>query len=210
MNLDSGERARLAASILAHLQGGIPGSTAVLRGSLAGREADQYSDIDVLWTVPNEAFAKAVAEVGAVLARVDPVESLRSDPAFHREAWRRLIFARFVDVPLFWRLDLDVVAQSPDEQDADHSAPQPADADWSRTESALMNAVAAVKAHLRGDDGRARQVLLPGYWRVGLEPRDLPLQNQIMGLVEGITRMDPGVGDLARRVKMLVLEGFEE
>jgi hypothetical protein len=39
---------------------------------------------------------------------VRPVDSVRSDPGFHRSDRRRLLFVRFTGVPPFWRLDLDV------------------------------------------------------------------------------------------------------
>lgn len=205
--LDPVLRNQLAERVPRCLESAVSGSTARLRGSLATGNADPYSDIDILWVVPNRAFPLLTDAVGRVLAQIRPVESLRSDPTV-RSSGRRLFFARFEDVPLFWRLDLEVVPASgcaahedgSDDQDGSH---------WSRTESALMNAVAAVKAHLRGDDNRAQEVLLPGYARVALAPPGRSLKDQIQGLVEGICRIDPGIDDLSRRVEHLVAEAFE-
>jgi len=205
--LDPVLRNQLAERVPRCLESGVSGSTARLRGSIATGNADPYSDIDILWLVPNRAFPLLTDAVGRVLAQVRPVESLRSDPTA-RSSGRRLFFARFKDVPLFWRLDLEVVPVSgcvahedgSDDQDSNH---------WSRTESALMNAVAAVKAHLRGDDNRAQEVLLPGYARVASEPPGLSLKDQIQGLVAGIREIDPGIGELLRRVEDLVVEAFE-
>lgn len=205
--LDPVLRDQLAERLPRCLESAVSGSIAQLRGSIATGTADPYSDIDILWVVPNRAFPLLTDAVRRVLAQVRPVESLRSDPTA-RSSGRRLFFASFEDVPFFWRLDLEVVPASgcaahedgSDDQDGSH---------WSRTEGALMNAVAAVNAHLRGDDNRAQEVLLPGYARVALEPPCLSLKDQIQGLVEGICRIDPGIDDLSRRVEHLVAEAFE-
>ena len=61
--LESDERARLAADLLAELAAAVPGSAAQLRGSLAEGRADIYSDIDLLWDVPDAAFDAAIAEL---------------------------------------------------------------------------------------------------------------------------------------------------
>ena len=194
--LNSAARNRLATRILEYLERATSGSTAELRGSLVTGHADLYSDIDVLWTVPDRSLSLTTDDVAGILDQIHPLESLRLDPKV-RGAGRHLYFARFQRVPLFWRLDLEVVtAGSASVEDGGESDSR-GDSHWSRTESALMNAVAAVKAHLRGDDGRSRTVLLPGYKRVDLEMVDAPLQDQILGLVAGVRRTDPaGSGEL--------------
>ena len=110
--LDTDERARLVADLQAELTAAVPNSVALLRGSLAEGRADPYSDIDLLWDVPDADFSPAIAELPVTLSHVRPVASLRFDPDFQHSARRRLAFIRFAGVPLFWRVDLDVFARS--------------------------------------------------------------------------------------------------
>src|SRR5689334_15922144 len=101
MNTDVTERSQLAADILTALERTVLGSQAVLRGSLASGSADAYSDIDVLWDVPDAALLSAIEALPRILAAVRPLAALRSDPDYARSLKHRLLFARFEDVPLF-------------------------------------------------------------------------------------------------------------
>ncbi|WP_236573234.1 nucleotidyltransferase domain-containing protein [Streptomyces sp. GS7] len=102
------DRAALAAEVCLALKRCCPGSSTALIGSLASGTADAFSDIDVAWVVPDAQFPDCLARVVEALGEVRPVDDVRSDPDFHRSDRRRLLFVRFVGVPLFWRLDLDV------------------------------------------------------------------------------------------------------
>ncbi|MER5388321.1 hypothetical protein [Saccharopolyspora sp. NPDC002686] len=62
--------------------------------------------------VPDGLVAQCAERVPALLGDVIEVVSVRSTPEFQRSAVRRLIFVRFRGVPLFWRLDLAVWAES--------------------------------------------------------------------------------------------------
>jgi hypothetical protein len=180
-----------------------------LRGSLAEGTADQYSDIDMLWDVPDADFRWCVASVGEILSRVRPVASLRSVPEFQNSEKRRLLFVRFGGVPLFWRLDLDIFAQSIHrDREYDLHNPNARGSEWSLTESAVMNAVAAVKAHLRGKDEEARQLLVRAYQRVGLDFPALELRELILKLAGEVKVMDPKTVVLAEDIRNLVLETF--
>ena len=96
------ERARLVADLLTELAEAVPGSAALLRGSLAEGRADLSSDIDLLWEIPDTDFGAAIAALPVTLACVRPVAWLRFDPDFQKSAWsRRLAFIRFANVPLF-------------------------------------------------------------------------------------------------------------
>lgn len=77
-----------------------------------------------------------------------------------------------------------------------------------RGPSALANAVAAVKAHLRRDDGEARRLLVRAYERIGLTVPGRPLPQLILHLVEEAQRMDPAVAGFAGRIARLVGEAF--
>jgi predicted nucleotidyltransferase len=209
MNLDAGQRKELADRILATLEKTAPGSEALLRGSLADKSADVYSDIDIVWEVPDPLFKSRVDNIKEILSKVHPIESLRSEPTFQNSKKRRLFFVRFRDIPLFWRLDLDVFARSiKGDEKYDLNNPNARGDDWSPAESALMNAIAAVKAHLRDKDDVARQLLERAYERVGLDCPDLQVRELILRLADNIKPTNPELRDLSGGIEDLVLEAF--
>ena len=143
MNLDSAERASLAASVVRALSEWTFESTSGLRGSLAIAAADPYSDIDVFWELPDAGFEEGIDRLDEILGNVAPLDSLRSDPMLQHSDKRRLLFAQFADVPLFWRVDIEVFAKSISRDESyDLDNPMVRGDEWSLTESALMNAVA--------------------------------------------------------------------
>ncbi|MGK5554645.1 ankyrin repeat domain-containing protein [Actinomadura kijaniata] len=152
------DRARLAEQVRAALTAACPGSRAELTGSLAAGRGDLYSDIDVRWVVPDAAFARAVAEARDVLGAVQPVDELRvaSGPS---PGGRRLLSVRFRDVPLLWRLDLDVRAASA------------ADGPDRGSAGALDDVLDAVRALARDRPGEARGLLDRGFARLGSDDR---------------------------------------
>lgn len=208
-HLDTEIRTALAQRILVSLEDAVQGSIAQLRGSLAEGRADPYSDIDVFWQVPDAFFQTSVDRLGETLSRVHPVGSLRSAPDFQKSDKRRLIFVQFKDVPLFWRIDLDIFAQSiHEDREYDlHNEAARGD-DWSPTHSALMNAIAAVKALLRNREEEARQLLVRGFERVGLTIPEASSQELVLELTESIAAMDSTQVGLARRILELHLEVF--
>lgn len=152
-----------------------PASTVRLLGSLATGTADLYSDIDLAWVVPDKVFDSCIAQAPDALAQAAPIRRVRMDPDFQRSRKRRLLFVRYVHLPLFWRIDLDIRAQSiaaDDNHDLDN--PQAQGTNWSFPASALENAVAAIKALRRDQPDVARGLLMRAYARVGhsYEPRD--------------------------------------
>ncbi len=211
MNLDPKERRRLAEKVLACLRNASPGCTAVLRGSLADGTADEYSDIDVMWEVPDAEFATCVNRFEDILSAVRPVASLRSDPDFQRSGKRRVLFARLVGMPLFWRVDVEAFAEST-HRDSGYDVGNPAarGSDWSFTESALMNVVAAIRAILRVNEDEAQQLLRRAYERVGLNfPAGLPPEELILNLAREIANIDPQTKALADEVAELAKEALE-
>lgn len=199
--LDTSIRESLAQHILAALQEAQPGSIAELRGSLASGTADAYSDIDILWEVPDENFTSAVAGIASTLGQVQAIASLRMDPDTAHSAKHRLVFLQFVEIPLFWRLDLEVFAQSVHrDPEYDRQNSPAVNPDWSPTHSALMNAVAAVKALLRNQEGTARGLLVRAFERIGLP---IPLSSSpvlITVLCRSVTAIDPTQVNLAEQV----------
>lgn len=179
-------------------------SAVSLRGSLASGTADAYSDIDLCWVVPDDEFERRLASIDPVLTRVDQVLSLRVDPDFARSSRRRLVFARLAGLPLFWRVDLDVRGASvghDDGYDADNPAVR-SEEGWSRPASALENAIAAIKALVRGQAGVCDGLLRRGYERIGavLDSAAEP-GTAIVGLAETCAEQEQGLRDLAMQVR---------
>jgi predicted nucleotidyltransferase len=205
--LETDERTRLVADLLTELEAAFPGSAALLRGSLAEGRADPYSDIDLLWDVPDAAFNAAIAELPATLERVRPVASLRFDPDFQRSARRRLAFIRFAGVPLFWRVDLDIFARSVGrDPDYDRDNPSARGTCWSFTESSLANAIAAIKALHRGRDTEAAELLTRAEARVGVASLTVDLKSRIDLLIDAVVVKDPTTASLASETRRLLTE----
>lgn len=201
-DLDPAVRAALAGQLIAALNGHCPGSRARLRGSLAAGTADAYSDIDLEWTVPGARFGHCVDTAAEPLARVRPLASLRTDP--DTAPGQRLLFAAFVGLPLFWRLDLSVRAEAADGARG-RTEPAPPATAWSPAASALANAVAAVKALLRDRPDTARGLLERGLSRVGspTAPTGRWLTD-LTALADSAARADPAQRPLADAVIALV------
>lgn len=170
-----------------------------LRGSLASGEADEWSDIDVAWAVPDAAFDEAVTAARNVLDRLAPIDSFRIDPDLARSDRRRLIYIRFAGVPLFWRVDLDVVARSvAGDESYDRGNPEARDTlGWSPAESALMNGVAALKAIYRGNWPLALELLQRGASRAGVSPPAQASPAEVASYAERIAARFPDVRALA-------------
>jgi predicted nucleotidyltransferase len=203
--LDVAERAELTVALSNQLQSAVADSLVMLRGSLAEGHADRFSDIDLLWDVPDTDFARALDRLPEILSLVRRVASLRSDPDFQRSRKRLLLFVRFAGVPLFWRIDLDVFAQSATRQpDYDRDNPAARGSEWSLTESSLMNAIAAIKAACRGQENEAHRLLHRAEGRIGLSVPDIALRGRILRLVHAIAIQDAAMRSLANDVHRLV------
>lgn len=204
MQLDTAIRERVVTRLLHDLPVAISGSSAQLRGSLAEHRADVYSDIDLLWQVPDHQFTATLNRVPAILAVIQPIESLRYDPDFQQSQKRRLIFVRFRDLPLFWRLDLDILALSVQGNlNFDTDNPHARGTTWSLTESALANVVAAMKAHLRQQDELARQLLGRAYQRVGVSQVSDQVATMVFHLTATIATLDPTTTAFANQIAEL-------
>jgi hypothetical protein len=205
--LEIDERTRLVDDLLTELAAAFPGSAVLLRGSLAEGRADIYSDIDLLWDIPDASFNAALAELPVTLERVRPVTSLRFDPNFQHSAKRRLVFIRFAGVPLFWRVDIDVFARSVGrDRDYDRDNPSARGTCWSFTESSLANAIAAIKALHRGRDTEAAELLTRAETRVGITSPTVDPQSRINLLVDAVVAKDPTTASLAAEIRHLLTE----
>jgi predicted nucleotidyltransferase len=193
------DRDALAASICRELRSAVPTSEAGLRGSLATGDADDWSDIELAWVVPDDEFDHAVTVARDVLDRAALVTSYRIDPDFARSDRRRVIYVRFAGVPLFWRLDLEVVARSiVNEDDYDRENPQARGApEWSPFESALLNGLAALKSIYRGNQVLALELLQRGAVRAGVQAPAQASPEEVATYAERIAGQDADVRVLA-------------
>ncbi|MGH9281250.1 MAG: nucleotidyltransferase domain-containing protein [Acidimicrobiales bacterium] len=205
LDLRPERRTELAGAIASALRTAVPGSDVALRGSLATGKADPFSDIDLLWAVPVPHVVTAVEAVAGAMSTVAPVASIRSDPDLEGSTTRRLLFIRLTGVPLFWRVDLEVQASLPDESQETPPTPMAAP-EWSKPASALANAVAAVKAVLRGQLLEARGLLERGFERIGApyDPHD-GWTPSVRRLSQAVADADPALADLAAEVEALAL-----
>ncbi|MGH4029951.1 hypothetical protein ACQB60_13545 [Actinomycetota bacterium Odt1-20B] len=210
----SSERAALAAAVRAALTASCRGSRTLLLGSLATATDDAYSDIDLEWVVPDGEFERCVREARAVLDGVRAVAEVRADPDLLHSDRRRLLFVRFADVPLFWRLDLSVRAASVARDaayDLDNPRARARDDEWSRPASALANAVGAVKELARERPGAALGLLERGFARIGEEGSPVGADSSvrvdaIVRLARAAARREPGLAELAEQVVALAHE----
>jgi predicted nucleotidyltransferase len=207
LDLRPERRAALVNNLAEALRVAVAGSEISLRGSLATGEADEFSDIDLLWVVPRDRFTAAVACVQETLAAISPVNSARSDPEFEGSSNRRLLFIQLAKVPLFWRIDLEVRSSSEHEP----AKPLPVEAplsgaEWSAAASAAANAAATIKAVLRGRLAEARGLLERGFYRIGetFDPAE-SWTEAVVRLARSSGAVDPNVAPFGQEVADLAV-----
>jgi len=203
LDLDPSVRLSLANAVTLALEEAVAGSSAGLRGSLARGTSDPYSDIDIFWELPDSRFHDAIDDLSEILASVGPIESIRADPLLQNSAKRQLIFVQFAELPLYWRVDIEVFAASIGRDDAYDLDNFDARGDrWSLSHSALANGVAALKSLLRGDPERADESLRSAYARIDQPIPDGSALDQITELAEIVGRIDLEQAELVRRVQL--------
>ena len=203
LDLRPERRDKLTGKLLAALQGWVPSSVAQLRGSLSSGTADDFSDIDICWVVPEQDFTEAVDTLGAALSQWAAVLSLRTDPELARSARRRLVFARLYGMPLFWRVDIDIRARSIAADDLyDIGNPDArSDAGSSAPASAIENAIAAIKSAVRGQADTADTLLRRGSERIEHDPGSTAfLACAITSLADACATQEPGLARMAAEV----------
>lgn len=206
LDLRPERRQKLVSKLLAGLQDWVPGSRTRLRGSLGSGSADGYSDIDICWVVPDASFAEAVDTAGAALSQVRAVLSLQTNPELARSARRRVIFARLHGVPLFWRVDIHIRADSvaaDDHYDAGNPDARSGKG-WSAPASAIENAIAAIKAAARGQADTADGLLRRGCERIGHDLGPVAdLADAITNLANACAIQEPALTNMATEVSQV-------
>jgi predicted nucleotidyltransferase len=211
LNLDPRERARLAERIRGRLAEAVPGSASEVQGSLARGGADPYSDIDVLWEIPDDRFDWCLRGLQGTLSGLHPLESLRIDPEFQDSRKRRRVHVRFEGFPLFWQCDIEIICQSiRRDLSFDVGNPSARGPDRSAGESMLMGTVAAMRAYLRGEQSLAQELLDRALARMGMSAPDVQGSNPMLSLVGEVERRYPQLEPLAERVRGLIREVLAE
>src|SRR5262245_3791197 len=203
LDLRPERRDKLTGKLLSSLRGWVPGSVAQLRGSLDAGTADDYSDIDICWVVPDPDFTEAVDSLGAALSQCAAVMSLRTDPGFARSARRRVVFARMWHMPSFWRVDIDNRGRSIAAEDGyDVGNPDArSKAGWSAPASAIENAIAAIKAAARGQADTAETLLRRGRERIEHDPGSTAfLAGAITSLADACATQEPRLARMAAEI----------
>lgn len=199
------DRRELARRVKSALETASPGSTVFVRGSIAAGTDDDVSDVDLAWFVTAAQFTAALGSLPRALAEAGSVESLRLDPDTDPPLERALVFARFADRPLFLRLDLEVRRVSAPGHPA-AARPVAWAPDWSAPESALMNALATVKALHRSQPDVADGLLQRGFERVGAPDPGGGWTARIQALSEAAVGRDPQFVTLASDVLAVAAE----
>lgn len=211
MNLDPARRLALANGVTRVLAEAVRGSSSGLRGSLVTGSNDRYSDIDAWWLLPDAWFEDGIDALAEILAPLRPIDSIRSDPLLQHSDKRRLVFVQFAGVPLYWRVDLEVFAESigmDSSYDLDNRDAR--GDDWSLTHSALTNGVAALKYLLRDDGLRAAESLGRAFDRIDLPVPDEDPWDQVATLAEAVGRRDLELAPLVRQVQLLHRDALAE
>ena len=193
-----------AAVLLDVLATACPAGEVCLIGSLAKPgAADQFSDIDIRWSIPPEHAVAELQSLRLTLQQVGDVESLRVDPDARADS--RLVFARFRDWPLWWRVDLEI-----------HSAGLgsgrvPGADPWSPHESACLGVVVTLKALARQRPEEAERLWIRALQRV--DATDVAAgdwQRRIGSLLDHLETRSPPTADLVARTRQLSQEVLGE
>jgi len=131
--------------VLATLRRLLDPSTVEFRGSFASGLIDDCSDVDVRALVHTELDQGFFERIADCLERRFGRSSIRYVPDQRRDPQAQNIRISFYDLPIFWRVDLDILSSRPMEKKWPDPFPS-----WSLSQSAFWNLVWAVKYAIRG------------------------------------------------------------
>ncbi|HVP65515.1 MAG TPA: hypothetical protein VMT82_11515 [candidate division Zixibacteria bacterium] len=205
MLLDPDIREKFSQRVLTRLHEAFPDAVVGPRGRIADQTADQYSPIDLRCMLPDEQFKDALARLPQVLASVEIVLSLRSEPTHQNSDRRRIFYIRFGGLPLFWRVQLEVVATSvADDPNYDNFNAAARGNDWSLPESALWSAVDAIRSLARGHDKEAHNQLRRAFQRINVPVLPKLTDRELLAkLLEEAPKLEPGQAAFAQEIRQL-------
>ncbi len=145
------------------------------RGSFAKGTHDEYSDVDLQANVHSQKLDKQFFfGLEHFLTGAYGPALIRYDPDFVHTPTAQNVRFSFYELPIFWRVDLDVVSDT----DLGEKYPFPFP-EWQIGTSALMNVVWAVKYHRRGDGEGANHYLASACDKLGSERLDYSTRNAL-------------------------------
>ncbi|HEX8924269.1 MAG TPA: hypothetical protein VF786_00680, partial [Terriglobales bacterium] len=202
MLLDPAIRDKFTERVLNRLHEAFPDAVVGPRGPIADQTADQYSPIDLRCVVPDEQFKDALARLPEVLASIEIVLSLRSEPTHQNSALRRIFYIRFGGLPLFWRVHLEVVAASvANDPLYDNFNAAARGNDWSLPESALWSAVDAIRSLARGHEKEAHNQLRRAFQRINVPVLPKMSDRELLAkLLEEAPKLEEGQKTFAEEI----------
>jgi hypothetical protein len=208
MLLDPDIRDKFSQRVLTRLHDAFPQAVVGPRGPTADQTADQYSPIDLRCVLADEQFKDALARLPEVLASIEIVLSLRSEPTYQNSDLRRILYIRFGGLPLFWRVQLEVVAASvADDPNYDNFNAAARGTDWSLPESALWTAVDAIRSLVRGHDKEAHNQLRRAFQRINVPVLPKMSDRELLAkLLEEAPNLEPAQAAFAAEVRQLAAE----
>jgi len=119
-------------------------ATVTFRGSFASGTFDEYSDIDLQADIQCELSGQFYTALEGFLTGLYGPALIRYDPGYREDRAAQGIRISFYELPVFWRVDLDIIS----DRSTETKWPQPFP-EWSIGNSALMNIIWAVKYQKR-------------------------------------------------------------
>ena len=169
--------AEFARDVRAELTRHLAPAEVSLRGSFARGSHDEYSDVDLLAAVHRELDERFFSDLEVFLIGLYGPALVRYDPAHEKTTTSQHVRFSFYELPIFWRLDLDVVS----DKEAAEKWPSPFPS-WPVGTSALMNVVWAIKHHERRDAEKADHYLASACDKLGMEKLEHSTHNVLLVL----------------------------
>ena len=141
------------------------------RGSFESGKVDDYNDVDLEVNVNVELTQGFFDSLDACLERQFGAFTMRFDPEQKDDRIAQNIMVNFHDLPVFWRVELDIRS----DRDTPHKWPSPFP-DWSVAASAFWNVVWAVKRARRGE-GEASHFMISACEKLGRPRLNYSVEN---------------------------------
>ena len=211
LNLDPQQRAKFLCGLKSPLLTVVPRSVVELHGSIATGSADEYSDIDLVWEIPDDQFDATVLCVEETLTAIQSVSAMQFDPLFQASDRRRRIFVHYCNLPLFWQVKLDIMAKSIQKNfdyDTENIYGRPRNRTLPNTYISLMDCIAAIKGLLRQDELLAAHLVSGAFQRIALPVTGVTTHERLLRLVNDIYDADDSMANVAAQVKSLHSRAF--
>lgn len=167
--------AGFAGDVRAELKRHLAPAEVSFRGSFARGSHNEYSDVDLLAAVHRELDERFFSDLEVFLTGLYGPALVRYDPAHAKATTSQHVRFSFYELPIFWRLDLDIVS----DREAAEKWPSPFPG-WPVGTSALMNVVWAIKHYERRNAEEANHYLASACDKLGVERLEYSAQNALL------------------------------